>query len=136
MVRVLQLLIRALARRCPHCGARGVTRRWIEVRPMCPGCGLRLDRGEPDYWLGALLFNLIAAELLFAAGVLAVLLWTWPQPPWDVLQWGGIPVLVAFPILTYPITKLLWLTFDLIFRPPTAGDFVQPDAERPRAAAP
>jgi hypothetical protein len=88
---------------------------------MCPGCGLRLDRGEPDYWLGALLFNLIAAELLFAAGVLAVLLWTWPQPPWDVLQWGGIPVLVAFPILTYPITKLLWLTFDLIFRPPTAG---------------
>jgi hypothetical protein len=113
-----------------------VTRRWIEVRRTCPDCGLRLDRGEPDYWLGAVLFNLIAAELLFAAGVLIVLVLTWPDPPWDVLQWGGIPVLVAFPILTYPVTKLLWLGFDLIFRPPTARDFARPDPEPPRATPP
>jgi uncharacterized protein (DUF983 family) len=127
MGRVLRLLGRALARRCPHCGAGGVTRRGIEVRPVCPGCHLRLDRGEPDYWLGAVLFNLIAAELLFAAGVLAVLLLTWPEPPWDALLWGGIPVLVIFPILTYPVTKLLWLGFDLIFRPPTPKDFAWPE---------
>ena len=101
---------------------------------MCPACGLRLDRGEPDYWLGAVLFNLIAAELLFAAGVLAVLLLTWPDPPWDGLIWGGIPVLVVFPILTYPVTKLLWLGFDLIFRPPTAKDFARPEPESPGSA--
>jgi len=41
------------------------------MRRVCPACGLRLDPGEPDYRLGALMFNLIAAELLFAVGVSA-----------------------------------------------------------------
>ena len=30
---------------------------------------------------------------------------------------------IVMPIVTYPITKLMWLTFDLIFRPPHPGDF-------------
>lgn len=109
--------------RCPHCGAGGVTRRWIEVRPACRGCGLRLDRGEVDYWLGAMLFNLIAAETLFAAGLLVIIALTWPDPPWDGLLWGGVAVLVVVPVLTYPATKLVWLGFDLIFRPARPQDF-------------
>jgi hypothetical protein len=43
-------------------------------------------------------------------------------------------VLVVFPILTYPVTKLLWLGFDLIFRPPTAKDFARPEAQSPGSA--
>jgi hypothetical protein len=100
-----------------------VTRWWVTVRDRCPRCGLRLDRGEEDYWIGAMLFNLIAAECLFAAGVLVTLLLTWPRPPWDALYWGSIVGVVMVPILTYPITKLVWLAFDLMFRPPHAGDF-------------
>jgi uncharacterized protein (DUF983 family) len=115
--------IRALTLRCPLCGARGVTRRWITVRPRCPRCGLRLDRGEPDYWIGAMLFNLIAAESLFAVGVVVTLLVTWPRPPWDALYWGSIMGMAVLPIVTYPITKLVWLAFDLVFRPPHEGDF-------------
>jgi uncharacterized protein (DUF983 family) len=114
---------RALSLRCPHCGARGVTRRWVTVRPTCPRCGLRLDRGEPDYWIGAMLFNLIAAEILFAAGLVLTLVLTWPRPPWDTLYWGSIVGMIVLPIVTYPITKLVWLAFDLVFRPPHAGDF-------------
>lgn len=37
------------------------------------------------------------AEGLFAA--LAVLLWTWPNPPWDALYYGGIVGLIVAPIL-------------------------------------
>jgi uncharacterized protein (DUF983 family) len=114
---------RALGLRCPYCGARGVTRRWVTVRPVCPRCGLRLDRGEADYWIGALLFNLIAAETLFAAGLGLTLVLTWPRPPWDALYWGSIVGMIVLPIVTYPITKLVWLAFDLVFRPPHAGDF-------------
>jgi uncharacterized protein (DUF983 family) len=114
---------RALLLACPRCGGRPVTERWVRVRPVCPRCRLRLDRGEPDYWIGALLFNLVAAEGLFAAGVLAVLLLTWPAPPWDALYWGSIVGMAVLPIVTYPITKLAWLAFDLVFRPAHPGDF-------------
>jgi hypothetical protein len=102
------------------------------VRRVCPVCRLRLDRGEPDYWLGAMLFNLIGAEMLFALGVIAALVLTWPDPPWDLLQWGGIPVLVLFPILTYPVSKLVWLAFDMQFRPLRPDDFA-PDPGGPDA---
>jgi uncharacterized protein (DUF983 family) len=81
MALVLRRLVRGFGLRCPHCGARGVTRRWLEVVAVCPACRLRLDRGEPNYWLGALLFNLIAAEILFAAGALGVLVSRGPTHP-------------------------------------------------------
>jgi len=114
---------RALRLRCPRCGAGKVTVRWLGLRPACPSCGLRLDRGESDYWLGAMLFNLIAAETLFAAGLVTILVLTWPDPPWDALQWGSIVAMIVAPLILFPFTKLLWLTFDLVFRPPTAKDF-------------
>ena len=114
---------RAARLRCPRCGAGKVTVRWLGLRPACPTCGLRLDRGEPDYWLGAMLFNLIAAETLFAAGLVTVLVLTWPHPPWAALQWGSIAAMVVAPLVLFPFTKLLWLAFDLVFRPPTAKDF-------------
>ena len=124
--RIARLLVRGVLLRCPNCGARGVTRRWVQLRPTCSRCGLRLDRGEADYWIGAMAFNQIAAELLFAVGVTVVLLLTWPTPPWDAMLWGGIPVLVAFPIFTYPMSKLIWLGFDLIFRRLRSEDFIEP----------
>jgi uncharacterized protein (DUF983 family) len=129
MKRALIRFARALRRRCPNCGAGPVITRWIHTRPACPRCRLRLDRGEPDYFLGAIVFNMAFAEGLFAAALLAVLLWTWPNPPWDALYYGGIVGLIVAPILFYPYSKLLWLAFDLLFRP------LRPeDVEPPRSA--
>jgi len=105
-----------------------VIARWIHTRPACPRCRLRLDRGEPDYFLGAIVFNMAFAEGLFAAALLAVLVWTWPNPPWDALYYGGIVGLIAAPILFYPYSKLLWLAFDLLFRPLRPEDFEPPAA--------
>jgi uncharacterized protein (DUF983 family) len=114
---------RALLLRCPHCGAGKVTRRWL-LRPSCPSCGLRLDRGEADYWLGAMLFNLIAAETLFATGLVTMLVLTWPDPPWAALQYGSVSAMIVAPLILFPFSKLLWLAFDLVFRPPTPADFI------------
>jgi uncharacterized protein (DUF983 family) len=128
MKRALVSFARALRRRCPNCGAGPVIARWIHTRPACPRCRLRLDRGEPDYFLGAIVFNMTFAEGLFAAALLAVLLWTWPNPPWDALYYGGIVGLIVAPILFYPYSKLLWLAFDLLFRPLRPEDFERPAA--------
>jgi uncharacterized protein (DUF983 family) len=126
MKRALLMFARALARRCPNCGAGPVIARWIHTVPACPRSRLRHARGEPDYFLGAIVFNMAFAEGLFAAALLAVLLWTWPNPPWDVLYYGGIVGLIVAPILFYPYSKLLWLAFDLLFRPLRPEDFEPP----------
>jgi uncharacterized protein (DUF983 family) len=126
MKRALIRFARALRRRCPNCAAGPVITRWIHTRPACPRCRLRLDRGEPDYFLGAIVFNMAFAEGLFAAALLAVLVWTWPNPPWDALYYGGIVGLIVAPILFYPYSKLLWLAFDLLFRPLRPEDFEPP----------
>jgi len=117
---------RALRRRCPHCGAGPVTVRWFGLRSACPRCGLRLDRGEADFFLGAIVFNMAFAEGLFALGLLWVLIATWPNPPWNVIYYGGIAAMVLAPIVLYPFSKLCWLAFDLIFRPPRPEDFTRP----------
>ena len=115
---------RALRLRCPWCGGGKVTVRWLGLRAACPQCGLRLDRGESDYWLGAMLFNLIAAETLFAVGLVAVLVLTWPDPPWEALRWGSVVAMIVAPLVLFPFTKLFWLAFDLVFRPPTPENFI------------
>lgn len=68
------------------------------------------------------MFNIVAAELIFAAIFLGVLLWTWPSPPWKLLQYGGIGLIILAPILFYPFSKTLFLAFDLLFRPTTRDE--------------
>jgi hypothetical protein len=66
------------------------------------------------------MFNIVAAELVFAAVFLVIVLATWPSPPWTLLQYGGIALMVVVPFVLFPFTKTLFLAFDLIFRPPGA----------------
>lgn len=72
--------------------------------------------------MGAYMFNIIAAELLFAVAFLAVIIWRWPSPPWELLEYGGLVLMVAAPFLFYPFSRSLFLAFDLVFRPEADGD--------------
>ena len=111
------MLARAMRRRCPNCGHGDVFLSWFRLRTQCLECGLVLDRGESGYLVGGYMFNLIAAELVFAALVGAILLATWPSPPWTLLQYGGAAAMLVMPVVCYPYSKTLFLAFDLIFRP-------------------
>ncbi len=108
---------RALRLRCPSCGSGPLFESWLHMRPRCPGCGLRTERGEEGYVVGAYMFNIMAAELLWAALSLAVVWRTWPTPPWDLLLYGGGALMLGLPFLCYPFSKTLFLAFDLLFRP-------------------
>jgi uncharacterized protein (DUF983 family) len=115
--RFLHLTGQALRLRCPRCGSRGLFRSYFSLQRTCPSCGLVLDRGEPDYWIGGYTVNFIAAEMLVSLVLLVVILVTWPDVPWDAVMYGGVGLAILVPILFYPMSKMLWLAWDYCFRP-------------------
>jgi len=123
---VVSHFVRALRLRCPHCGGGPIFTSWSRLLPVCPVCGLTLERGEDGYWLGAYFVNLMAVETVFSVWVVGFLLVTWPTPPWDLFQVTTIVLMVVFPFLFFPFSKTLFLAFDLLVRPPGEEDFKAP----------
>ena len=124
--RALRLLARALVLRCPNCGSSRLFASWFRLHRQCPRCGLVLERGEHDHFLGAMMFNIVLAETLFVVAFVAILLATWPDPPWQLLEYGGVAAMIAAPIVLYPLSRVIWLAFDMMLRPVTAEDFDRP----------
>ena len=118
---ILTIFGRAFTLRCPHCGGRPVFRTWFKLRERCGACDRTLERGEHDYFLGGMLFNLIMAELLFTGGFVAFMIARWPDVPWDTIQFAAPLGMLVMPALLYPFSKLVWLGFDLALRPRREG---------------
>lgn len=136
--RACRLFGRAARLRCPNCGGSGIFRTPVELRPDCPGCGMQLDRGESDYFLGVYIVNLVAVELLFAAGFALALVVTWPTPPWTLIQYTGAVLIVVGAVICYPFSKVLWMAFDVMLRPVSDDELpgplppaLMPDAHHP-----
>ena len=53
----------------------------------------------------------------FGASLLAVLMLSWPTVPWDALTFGAPVAFLLLMIVLYPISKVLWLTVDVMVRP-------------------
>jgi uncharacterized protein (DUF983 family) len=125
--RTAALFARALTLRCPNCGGRGILASWFKLAPACPRCRLRPERGESDYFLGGMVFNIALAEGVFVIGLIVTLVVTWPRVPWSLLQYGAPAAMVLAPIILYPFSRLVWLAFDLMLRPAVPNDFSPPD---------
>jgi hypothetical protein len=88
------------------------------MRERCPRCALPLERGESqDYWLGGMMFNIVLSELLAVLVVAVVVLGTWPSVPWNTIWIGAIVLMLLSPVLLFPLSRTVWLAFDLMFRP-------------------
>jgi uncharacterized protein (DUF983 family) len=108
----------ALTLRCPKCGARGLFVSWFKLKEQCPRCGLRLERGEEhDYWIGGMMFNIVLSELLAVLAIGGWILVSWPEVPWGTVRVAAILLMLAAPFLLFPMSRLVWLAFDLTFRP-------------------
>jgi len=132
MPRALVLFGRALRLRCPNCGRSGLFTSWFRMRERCPVCGLKAERGDEGYQVGSYMFNIIAAELLFAALFIGTIVLTWPTPPWTLLEYGGIGLMILAPFVFFPFSKTLFLAFDLIFRPAAHDELSTPDSAQAR----
>jgi uncharacterized protein (DUF983 family) len=128
--RATVLFARALTLQCPNCGARGILASWFKLAPACPRCRLRPERGESDYFLGGMMFNIALAEGVFVIVLIATLAVTWPHVPWSLLQYGAPVAMALAPIILYPFSRLVWLAFDLMLRPITPNDFAEPPRTR------
>lgn len=114
---VSTLIFRALRLRCPNCGGSGVFRSFLDFKDHCPTCGMRLHRGESDYFVGAYMLNLIAVELLVMFAVAVYVIWRWPNPPWEAITWVSIVLMLAGSLLCLPFAKTSYLAMDLAMRP-------------------
>ncbi len=132
---MLSRFARALRLRCPNCGGGPVFVSWVKMCPGCPSCGLRYDR-EPEggYWVGSNTINLFATEGVFALVFVGSLLLTWPDPPWELIAWGDVLLMILFPIFFFPFSKTLFVAVDLTFRPREPGDFEQPREPAPKVS--
>jgi uncharacterized protein (DUF983 family) len=119
-------VVRAFRLSCPNCGKSGQLKSWLRVKPHCEHCGLKFDRGEHDYFIGAYTINLIVAELIVVITFVIGMLITWPDVPWDTIMWALVPLAVLAPVITLPYARSLWLALDLVFRPAEPADFISP----------
>ena len=129
MGRALKVMARAFAGRCPHCGGGWVLCGFNTVRDRCASCSLRFCRSDDDYFSGAMFFGLMIGETLAVLGIAIVLFSTWPNVPWDLLQYGGTSVLLLVLIAVFPLSKVVWLGVDVLVRPVTADELLDENRE-------
>ncbi|HET6680078.1 MAG TPA: DUF983 domain-containing protein [Gemmatimonadaceae bacterium] len=120
--RAVRVISRALTLRCPNCGRGPVMRHWFRMRERCGHCGLRIERGEEDYFIGSMMFNLVLAEGVFVVLFIGTLFVTWPDVPWDTVEWVAPLLALLAPLLFFPFSKLVWLGFDIMLRPVTEDE--------------
>src|SRR5688500_16826570 len=125
-----RLFGRAVMLRCTNCGGGRMLRSWLKMRVRCPTCGLRVERGEHDYFVGSMMFNFIIGGMLFIGILLTVLIVTWPSVPWNALQYGAPALIIAVPFVLFPCSKLLWLACDLMLRPLTPEEMAWHHSEK------
>lgn len=114
---------RAFVLRCPRCGGGGLLRSWLKLKERCPTCGLALERGEQsDFWIGAYVFNLVFGEVVAIGIPIIWMIRSAPNQPWTKIEVVAIVLCVALPFLFFPFSRMLWLAWDLSFRPSEPGD--------------
>ena len=129
--RAATLLSRGIRLRCPNCGEGRLRETWLKLKPKCPTCGLRTDRGEEDFFNGGMMWNIVFSEGgLLATGLLVGIL-TWPDVPWTLLQWGTTALMVIVPFIFYPFSLGFWLANDIWIRPLTEDEMAWHRASQP-----
>ena len=112
--RLRVLLARSVKRQCPMCGAPGIFKDWFTLRSECPRCGYVFAR-ESGYFLGSYPLNLIVAEIVPVALMVALLVWS--DLSWIWLEALLIPVAIGLPFLLFPFAQMIWMAIDLYITP-------------------
>src|SRR5690554_6899400 len=92
---------------------------------------MRTYRGEQDFILFWMLWNIVSEEgARLITGLLLGIL-TWPDVPWTLMQWVGIALMVVTPFVFYPFSLGFWLANDIWIRPITEEEMRWHRASQP-----
>jgi uncharacterized protein (DUF983 family) len=116
--RARRILARALALRCPRCGAGRIFEGPFRMHTRCPACQLIFER-EPGYFVGAIYLNYGMTVLVVMPGYFLLDAWLAPPLGLQLALWGTFAVL--FPIWFFRYSKSLWLALDFFVDPRDTG---------------
>ncbi len=116
------LLLRLLRLRCPNCGRGSVLGRRFAVRERCGVCHFRFERSDDYYFQGALFVNYMLCGGIFVTTMFFTIVLSWPTVPWDALTYGAPLGIVVLGVMLYPVSKVIWLTVDVMVRPLTPDE--------------
>jgi len=120
-----RLFRRAALRRCPVCGGGKIFRRWTQMADNCPTCGFRFERIE-GHWIGALGVNSVVSFATLLIVLVVAFIITYDDPSTTILLGITVGVAIVGPLLFFPYTRTFWTAFDLLVRPLTPDDQVDP----------
>jgi len=86
-----------------------------------------VGRNESGYQLGSMALDMVIPMLLWLVGLAATLILTWPTPPWQLIQWGSIAIMVGLPLLLYPMSHTLAIALDVLVRPSESAEHERSD---------
>ena len=106
---------RGMLLHCPYCGHGDIFDGWFRLKEQCPTCGVTYAY-EDGYFLGSYPVNLVATELLAAAIVIGLIIWS----SLSVLEMQiiGVTLAIGLPLLGYPFALLVWAAIDIALHPP------------------
>ena len=106
---IVLTLRRCLKLRCPACGRASIVSQPFNIKAQCTECRVVFQR-EEGFFVGAIMANVVATELLILLVYFACLLLT------DFDERVVLPLLfitgVTFPLLFYHHSWALWLGMD------------------------
>ena len=116
---------RALALRCPRCGAgKNFRRRWLLKYPRCRSCGIQWHR-ESGFELGPIALNVVFTFFVLGASMGITFVATAPNFPVVTLMVVFVAVAMLVPLIVYPWTVGLWLAFDLAVHRPEPAEVAE-----------
>ncbi|MDQ8164517.1 MAG: DUF983 domain-containing protein [Gemmatimonadota bacterium] len=109
--------------------------RHFRVHERCSSCGFRYMRDrDPAYFNGAMFVNYMMSAGLFVITFFVIIMAARPNVPWDAIAVVAPLVAIGAVVFLYPISKLIWLTADVMLRPVTQDELEDVGAARPAVA--
>ncbi len=100
---------------CPRCRKGRIFRGWLAMHDTCPSCGLRFNRGEQGYFIGAM----YVSYGISIPPVLVLVMILWRLARWSLTS-AVLGAFIAYlPLVPFAVrfSRVIWIYLDRKFDP-------------------